>query len=645
MHRTKTRTSTHPGRSLAALAVALSPALMAPAQEERHAGARQPELIVTRPVWSGHLDALEKDHDPLAFALAPHGRGFLYYQGAPWPRLLYRSLAEPDTEPLMVAPVVPLPFFPPRFSPSGDAVYFTVVEGAETLPAPGDRPVPPAFYVARVSFPSLEIERLHPAEGGREGFFSVLLDMHPSGDSVLVGAGSGLRGVDPRRDDVNLEVLEVPADGGTAVPLELRVNGLALVRYTRDGTAVEYTVGARGGAGARVLRYVRSSGRHERTQETQAQLWRHAGELDVQAFQLPHRGSFGRDPYRSFEVREPGATAGLLLRLAAPVAALAGCAPGAPDAPPPVPVTFQSGRVLLCGGFQDRRLLVVAEVEPRSRASTAPVAKRAPFALDPRFFGDEILAGHEPAAREILDKLRQSLRTTAAEKIAAIRAEFAFTGPASAGGGREVMQVLERADGPLLIERTYSPLPAEDAEGKAVEVAPISQILAFDGERCWMKTGDDRYLQIEEPAFAMELSATSPFRWLFDPAGLKDPHLRFSKPEALPAGKDGESRWKVPFFYPDGYSGELVVGEESATTLPVSWRTPLVLPGQKLRRDFGKLPQTKEATFEGWHLSKGWWIPRQLRFDGGLRSYTLEVRKIEFPEQLERRLFQMPEAK
>ena len=78
------------------------------------------------------LAALERQPAPDSFVLSPDGRGLFYFQGAPWPRLLFRSLDEPGSEARMVAPFVPFRRRPPRVAPSGEAVYFTAIGGTES---------------------------------------------------------------------------------------------------------------------------------------------------------------------------------------------------------------------------------------------------------------------------------------------------------------------------------------------------------------------------------------------------------------------------------------------------------------------------------------------------------------------------------
>jgi hypothetical protein len=592
------------------------------------------QRVVAREVlWSGRLDALEEQHDPFAFELAPDGKGFFYYQGAPWPRLMFQPLEGAAS---MVGAVVPWSTLPPRIDPRDGTVYFTAVDVAESLPEPGERPRLLSLHVVKAARPGFSAERLHPSRGRAPGTFSILLDLHPSGETLLIGTGSGFRG--QRLDDLSLDLHELPASGGPAAALRIRVNGRAAVRYSGDGSLIEY-IPALEDPAAEIFRFERSTSRHLPPRPERGPRARRAGELEVSSFLLPHRGSIGWDGFESHEVRRPGARAGLLLEIGeeirrlTPVRAL--------------PVSFRAGRILLCGGPEDRPLLIVAEVDASAlEAEAESVEPRpSPLLFDPALLEGRILAARDPAAAELLERLRDTLHTAAAEPVTALRARLRQKGIGIDDDIEQRVEVFERSPGLLRVERFLDLTPpAAEREPPAAEAAreTISQVMAFDGEECWLEREDGFVERIAESLFAREVNACSLFRWLFDPAGLGERNLRFGAPAPIAPGGAGERRWKLPFAYEDGYAGELWVEERDGGVLPLSWRSPFLVPGERLRRELGVVPAEQVVGFEEWGLLKGRRAPRRLRFEGGFRAHLLELQEIAFPEDIDEKQFSAP---
>lgn len=600
---------------------------------------------VRRVLWSGRLDALERQHPRAAFQLAPGGKGFLYFQGAPWPRLLYRSLDDPSAEPRMLSRSVPYSSLPPRFNPQGDAVFFTAVTNLESLDAPTARQRPLALKLVRVDLADLKVERLHPPEGSPDDAFSVLLDVHPSGDWILAGAGADLRTRDLRRSEGPMRLLEISTQVGNrerAPPRELgiQVNRQSFVRYSRDGRRVEYTLAPHDDPGAEVFALDRESLKGFQTGVRSGSLARHAGDLDLRTFQWPHRGSFGWDGFQSYDVSPGGSAASLPLRFAPEVAAL--------SILPPEPVAFRGDRVLLCGGLQDRPLVIVAAFTATGGAGGKPQPAGTRLALDPRFGKGGVLARVDPETAPLLERLRGTLQSPQASEVRAVRAELRQVGTSVAAGTVQAVTVHEKLPGLFLAERSFTPeageaeKPAEKPAAEEILPEPQTQILASDGSECWMKLEDGRFQVVEEAFVSLEVNSLSVFRLLLDPAGLGDPELRFAKAVAAEPGEDGAARWRLPYSYADGYSGELVVEEREGGVRPLVWESPLIFSSHALEQAIGNVPKTKSLHFEDFRSFAGRLIPHRLRFENGFEPHVLEVVKLEVLDDLDEKVFRMP---
>jgi hypothetical protein len=615
------------------------------------------DVLVKRAVWSGQLDALQRPHSPFAFALSPDGKRLLYYQGAPWPRLMVLELESPpavpktarEAEPRMVAAVAPFGALPPRWSPSGDTVYFTAVDRVETisLRAPSQRDL--ELYAARARPSDAKLERLHPLER-RSDEFSVLLDVHPSGETVLIGSGRGFRGPDLCAAPIPLALLEVPAAGGPAAKLGFQVMSDSLVRYARAGDAVEYSQGPADDPGAELWRFERATRTHRATATRLGTLWRLAGARDVRSVHLPHRGSFGWDAFSRYEVAAPASGEGAApqavgdLRLDPSIATLAPFAS--------VPIAFRGNRVLLCAGLADRPRLVLAEHET-VKLDDKPVrpprpAADAPFALPADFVSGAIACAQVPEARRLLECVQSALRGAGANAPAAVRVRWKRTDFLRLPVTTAELCVLEFRDGRIRIERTA------EAQGDTAAASPAVQVSAFDGEDCWTRSGEGEVHTVSMELFRQQLHEASPMRLLFDPAGVGDPHLAFGAPRALqPAeaeGTDGAVRWALPFRYEDGFEGELIVGETEGgagggkEALPIEWRTPLLFPSEELRTQIGLVPATKAVRFESWRTFAGWRIPEKILFDDGYGSFRLELLEAGIPEKIEATAFVRPDS-
>ncbi|MCZ6791983.1 MAG: hypothetical protein O7J95_00045 [Planctomycetota bacterium] len=600
-----------------------------------------------RILWSGALDALERQPAPDSFVLSPDGRGLFYFQGAPWPRLLFRSLDEPGSEARMVAPFVPFRRRPPRVAPSGEAVYFTAIGGTESRPdaAPGSLPL----HVVRASLPSFEILRIHPAREAPEDAFSVLLDVHPSGETILIGTGRGYTGRGytgsvSEAPGVRVDLVEIAARGGPASPLGIEVDARAFVRYSRDGARVLFTVAPRDDPEAEVWIHDRGSGGRRRTAELLADRPRRAGDVDVRSFLVPHRGSFGWDGFRTHELRERGSSRHTTLRFSPEIAALSPLAA--------VPLEFRGGRVLLRTGPTDRPRLVLAEMPwDREDLSTAsPEDPRTALALHPEFLSGKILARHDPSAAKLLEALRAHLRSARARSPGALGARFLQSSLAATDAAASPVEVLEHVSGRLRIEHVLElaagpdvPVDPEDA-GPRRRRAPrrLTRVLAFDGRSRWTKDTTRAVRALDIESFTRQHNAFSLFRLLLDPAGLADDRARFGAPIRRP-GPGPAASWTLSLRYDDGFEATLTIRESAGEVLPLSIDSPLLLATLRETEELGALPATRTVSFHDWRLVEGWRVPHEIHF-AGVRPYRLRIETLEFLDGAELERFRRPAA-
>ncbi|MBI4601978.1 MAG: hypothetical protein HY721_08460 [Planctomycetes bacterium] len=619
---------------VAALALGSRAALAAPGDA----------LRVEEVLWSGHPDGMERPQDPWSLELAPGGRGFLYYQGRPSPAVMLQPV-EAGAAALRVGGATPFGRRAPRFDPLGRHVYFTALE-------PGARPDPSSSsllrtHAVRVTLPGMKVEHLFPERGSSTDAFAVLLDVHPSGERLLVGTGRGLTGAKAAQDDYALELAEVPAAGGAPSPLGLRLSAGGAASYAPGGApVVEPTAGAIRGA---------------------ALAWRRAGDREVASFLVPHRGSFGWDGALTFAVRAPpgGASAG---------AAGGGEAPG-PARPlrfaervssllpvPPQPVSFRGERVLLCAGTREAPIPIVARLASGAGGDAEDVPGDAParaLLLDLRLLDGEVLARRSTELEPVLRGVQAALRAPggaiggrpgdvprgapagrpgAPARPGALRARLVERGFGPLAGLERRIEVTETAAGYLRIER----LPAEGPAGER-DPAPEDAVLAFDGRACWAQAADGRCEPLDPALFCRELNAHSLYRLLLDPAGLADPRLRFEPaPGREPGAAAGGAARRLAFSYDDGYRGDLLLEPAPGGLRPASLRSPLLFASEELRRQMGQVPAERSVSFEDWREWNGRMVPHRLRFDDGLNPRAVEVQALEALEAADPALFRAP---
>ncbi len=624
-----------------------APAPQATPQSARGAGPTDATLGPV--VWQGSLDGLARPHQRTAFRLSPRGDAFLWFQGPPLPRLMLQPLAGGEGSggaARMVGTATPCSTMAPRWGPDGRDLYFTAASAPVSARPSGRGRVrtPVALWVVRAALPTLAVEPVWPRAGRADGSIAVLLDVHPSGDRVLVGTARAPErfGGDPRRADLRLALVEVPVGegAGDVRTLGLFIGGRALARYDRSGAAVELVDGDAGDPGALVRRWDLTRGRFEPGGAERAGWRRHGGDLDVVVLQVPHRGSFGHDPFRTFALARAGSPSAASLRV--PAAVLQA------SIVPPVPIAARAGRVLLCGGLPDRpRVFVTRLFLPAAGATrSARFDPAAALRLSEAFFAGEMLCRVDDGTRPIVERLRATLREPDAPPIRALRARVRWEGIGVNAGTVHALRIVESAPGRCRIERSLAVIEADVStaeDGDAVGPPPRksgTQVLSFDGERCWLKGEGDRWQRVDAAFAAAELSSSSLLRLALDPAGLGDPHLAFGPAREESADAQGR-RWTLPVRYDDGYAGELVVAEtDSGAVLPVAWRSPLHLPTWRLRTQIGRVPNVKTLTFGAWQRRPGSapggtpgsasrLVPTRFDFDNGYGSFRLTIEALE----------------
>lgn len=611
--------------AVAVIGLCFSPGLVA--QDTAAIGAR-------RVIFRRQLDALRRPHGTLDFALSPDGRRLLYYQGLPWPRLMVVDVDSPHASPRMIGALEPFGALPPRFGASGDEVFFTVVDGTAAHSARAISPtrasaVDLPLVVVRADIASGRSARLHPAST-RGGAFSVLLDVHPSGERILVGTGRGFRGPDLRAAPTALTLVEVPARGGSDSRPGFQVMSDALVRYSRDGASIEYTQGAGDEPEVERARFDLASARHVELGPATLAEWRPAGDHDVRAIERVHRGSFGYDGVSSYAVRRTvdGVTHVAELDVASALAGL-----------PIVPIAFAGGRALVAGGPRDRPTLAVVELEVGAGAALVAETDVTRFAVGADFFRGGIACRSDPKAAAILERVRRALTPTAAKSGVAARAEARRTKSLGATTLSFTITATEALDGRFRVERQFPPVAVDSSDGRA---ATGESTVSYARGRGSIRSAGDARQPVDAGFLARTLAESSPLRLWLDPAGLADRDLRFLAPRDAASGRDTAATAAgvvLPFEYDDGFAGELSLEAGERGLLPREWRTRLSFPTHALATQIGAVRAHKTLRFEEWRDVDGRLVPARIYFDDGIAWFELELLALdvlaELPAELE----------
>ena len=616
-------------------------------------GLAQEEILVDRIIWKGYPDGMENGHAPESFELSPDGGSFVYYQGAPLPRLMLQPVGRAGGAAQMLGPVRPHGRRTPRFSPSGGCVYFSASGGDPGTS--GSTDVPARAHVVEVLLPRMELKRVFPPGAEGPGESAVFLDLHPSGRMLLIGIASG--GIQDETSS-RLDMAELALPATPPASLGFQISGLARVRYSGDGGFIAYTVlSPATDAGQSELHYLFDRERRTHRRVPPAE-FAAAGNFQLKSFIVPHLGSFGWDGFVSYAILPPATFDGLPvpIRFSQELLAVSKI--------PPQPLCFRKERVLLSGGRRDQPLPIVATFERRKGPAALPGpavgflresgGSRVLWS-DPSFFRGAILARRSLELEPLILRLARSLRPGGSRSGAegakdsfpevpcALEARLLKRGLGAAAGSGERVEILETSAGRLRVER-FREVPADAGPDADEEPAgPVSEMAIFDGETCSIKTVQDSYVEVPPELFCREVNSYSLFRLFLDPVRLGDPRLRFTAASRVPAGQSGgKERWNIAFSYEDGYSGDLVVEVTKDGVLPVLVSTPFLFESERLGRAIGQVPERKTVTFGGWRPWMGRLVPHELEFDDGIGSWALELLEMSPKNDAGAELFQTP---
>ncbi|MBN1419663.1 MAG: hypothetical protein JXP34_12870 [Planctomycetes bacterium] len=564
--------------------------LVAPGEAGDTIAVRYPTLAVETESWS---EAREDPRiDPRLLDLDPRGGSILFVRGADPARVIRKELASGREIAIGDLPFAGLA--PPRFSSDGASIYVTGVEGTVEDPADG---APRALAgVFRFDRDGGGGRRIVPPSRGRKGMaFAVLLDVRPDGGALLVGTGSGLEEVAAGRGPFEIFLEEHDLATGEDRPLGPRIPAGAPAFYHRDGRGVFF--GDSAGPRLEPLRYFsRRSGQTIRVSWNADRVGRPAGEYLARRVLARHLGGFDRDDHPTTVVaRAP---------LTTPIRILAG------------------GDVLSIRG--DRMLLASPSrirVAPIDRARLIALGREeaTPVRLDPA----RILAGEAgDAARAALEGVRRRLGAGPRPRDLVVR--YVKTSPDPESFFENRITVWETAAGLARIE-TIRPGEAGDEY----------QTAGFDGERAWLETGG-RTFEIALETFERLRNGVSPYRLLFDPAGLDDPGIRFRH-----AG-EREGEIVLAFDYDDGFRGELRIDANERDPLRIV--TPLDAETVRLKPQLGIVREAREIAFLAWRDEGGRRIPARIRFDTGFARYDLAVGEVIRDIGIDPRQFRRPEG-
>jgi len=538
-------------------------------------GVRYPALAIGKASWSE--DRADRPIDAHLCDLDPRGESILFVRGGAGPVRVIRKEFGSGRE-IAVGDLPPAGLAPPRFSPDGSAIYVTAIEGTVEDPADGALCVRAGVF--RFDRDGGRRERIVPPSWGRRGVsFAVLLDVRPDGRALLIGTGSGLQEVAAARGPFHVFLEEHDLSSGEDRPLGPRIAAGAPAFYHRDGRGIFF--GESAGPGLEPLRYYsRRSGQTIRVSWNADRAGRPAGEYLARRILPRHLGGFDRDDHPTAIVaRAP---------LTTPVRIIA------------------DGEILSIRG--DRALFASTErswVAPIDRARLAALGREEvrPILRDPA----RILQGEaDGAARIALAEVKRRLGSASRPRDLAVR--YAKTSPDPESFSESRITVWETAAGLARIETIR---PGE--EGDEFETA------GFDGERAWLAAGA-RTFEVGLEAFERLRNGVSPFRLLFDPAGLDDPGIRFRH-----AGeRDGEI--VLAFDLDDGFRGELRIDPKDHD--PRRIVTPLDAETARLKPQLGAVREAREIAFLAWRDEGGRRIPARMRFDTGVARYDLDVREV-----------------
>ncbi len=571
-------------------------------------------------VWEGTVNGLDRDGSAPVFELAPAGDAFVYFQGLPWPRLMFRKLGE--KEPKMLGRLVPFGRRHPRFAPDGNAVYFTAERHFKRRLRPGHRaggkdPVVQTVVV-RVTTDGRSVVHVAPAGLSAPDAFAVFLDLRPDGRSALVGIGNGLRRAAATRGDYALELAEisVPGDASSPTPprrLGFQVPGHAVARYSTDGRSIYYTrqPASGPGGGAAVFQLEIAGGTHRKLDIDAFGIGTRSGKTVIVPNLRPHIGSFGFDPFTAYSFGADSSEA--TERFGVPAEFPGSGAAGAH------PIGRTSKRLLLRTGPAYRPRLTVSSWKREAAGAESTLNTRSKGGTFP-----------------LVSELARSLGTSPTP-IQNARVRWTEESQADGKTIRRTITVEEFMGGAVRIEKVTPPENPEDL--------PAHEIFARDARGCSFTNDLGEVSRISTRTFQTELNACSPLQLLVDPCGLRDAtleYVRVAGPKVLAKPS------AIEFRHADAYHGTIHLKRVGERLLPEKIVSPAYLSRASLSRTSlsrtslsgtgaressgGTSRAEKVLAFDDFRPVAGRLLPHRITFDDGVsppeKSRVMTVEEI-----------------
>lgn len=584
-------------------------------------------------IWRGVPDGIDRRHSRPIVELSPDGKSVLFLQGLPWPRLMLQPIEPADADAIMLGTQAPFGTRQPRFSPDGAHVYFTAELDWRPRRRPRKGESSPGddlrTAVVRIALRDSSETILAPVPGSARDAFGIFLDLESSGDRALIGTGRGLRAYGSLMSPYEMQAFEIDLRGkAPRKELPFVVKEDALVRYSRDGRLIYYTIFARHEGLAVVYGYDRETGRESKLHRDVLRIGWRAGDVDIAALGVAHLGSFGFDGFLGFLLRHGHDDPAVQWRTTRTFL-------DRDDAQPVWPRTVRGTRALVRTGPPDLSRFAVTEWDAAAYQNELSMATKRRSCLgdarlpEPRerlakARAESLrLARVRPEVKETVESLGRSLILLGGAPVDAVRVRWKEA-RAEVGVVRE-FEVIETARGALRIEKVTPALDELDA--------PMKEIFVSDGRsfRFTDDRGDTR--DIPEQIFVQERVGVSPYHLLLDPAGLTHPDLEFVSID----GAGPEKR--LGFEYLDGYSGELKVEVDGALVRPTEIISRMAFASDQVRVSMGN-PRgktdwvTKSVRFEDFRPVAGRLVPHRVIFENGLRDYTLTLDSMELNPEL-----------
>ncbi len=594
-HTTRAATRT----SVAALAVACLPLCGA----DLSLGRRDPTLHLDTLAWQWENPGERPWRDEIIAELDPRGECALLVAGTDPRRLL---LVAPGKEPVVVTRAY-LELKPPVFQADGTCFFFSATYDEYSR----DRTTYVRAGVFRADRRGAAARIYPPPGDSGSGAFGLLLDVAPGRDTALIGTGLDLEKLALPHGGFEVSVGELDLATGALRLFEVRINARAPAFYHRDGTGFFFHAEAPFG------RLYPLSFFDFATHKARACPWNvesggsPAGEVLAFRRTPRHLGSVREDDWPVFLVAKAARSPRARLELGGALAPLLGkdC----------VLRAVRGDFALFTSGTPGDETYSVAAF-PRAARATVFAGEDG---RDLRYTPLRLLWGDAPAAtRALLLETRSRLNPPPLPRDASA----AYVREALDPGVRfrEEIAVHARADGPLLVRIAASG-----------ERGPRAASWGRDGAAAWFQ-GEGGLSDAPQGALEVIENSYSPYRSLFDPAGLLDPEIRFGE-----AGADGE-RIAIPFAYADGYRGTLRLDRK--TRLPCEIETPVNFVVAVHAERLGAVSRARSMRLGAWRTEAGRLVPGEIVCHDGVTTFRVTLTGLVVDTGLPDELFRPPPA-